>query len=127
MLYEGVIRKIKRLNVLKLSQQSGIPTKVLIGNCEYFTHYFYENKNFCLGKSLLFLLDLKLADIVPVYKKKFKSTENRPVSILSNMSKVYERCIYDQIHSCLGKILSSKQCGFCKGYNAQHCLIALIE
>ena len=25
------------------------------------------------------------------------------------------------------KILPSKQCGFRKGYNVQHCLIALIE
>ena len=32
-----------------------------------------------------------------------------------------------QIHSYFDKILSSKQCGFRKGYNAQHCLIALIE
>ena len=82
-----------------------------------------------MDKFLLFPLDLKLADVAPVSKKKSKSSKDnyRPVSILYNIFKLYERCIYDQIHSYLDKILSSKQCGFRKGYNAQHCLIALIE
>ena len=127
--YEDANRKIKSLNVLKASQQSDIPTKILIENCEYFPCYCHENINYCLDKSLLFPLDLKLADVVPVYKKKSKSFKDiyRPVSNLSNISKAYERCIYDQIHSYFDKILSSKKCEFCKGYNAQHCLIALIE
>ena len=82
-----------------------------------------------MNKSLLFPLDSKLADVAPVFKKKSKSSKDncRPVSIFSNISKVYERCIYYQIHSYFDKILCSKQCGFLKGYNAQHCLIALIE
>ena len=73
--------------------------------------------------------DLKLADVAPVYKKKSKASKDnyRPVSILSNISKVYERCIYDQIQTYFDKILSKYQCGFRKGYNLQHCLIALIE
>ena len=82
-----------------------------------------------MDKSLFFPLDLKLADVLPAYQKKSKSTTKsyRPVSILSNKSKVYERCIYHQIHSYFHKILSRKQCGFLKGYNAQNCFIALIE
>ena len=51
----------------------------------------------------------------------------RPVSILSNISKVYERCIYEQLQSYFEKILSPYQCGLRKGFNAQHCLIALIK
>ena len=127
--YEDALRKIKSLNVLKASQQSDIPTKILTEISENFAFYFHENINYCLDKSLLFLLDLKLADVPSVYKKKSKSSKDnfRSVSILSNISKVYERCIYDQIHSYIDKILFSKQCGFCKGYNAQHCLISLIE
>ena len=70
-----------------------------------------------------------VADVVPVYKKKFKASKDnyRAVSILSNISKVYERCIYDQIQTCFDKILSKYQCGFRKSYNSQQCLIALIE
>ena len=79
--------------------------------------------------SLLFPDDLKLADVTPAYKKKSKTSKDnyRPVSILSNISKVYERCIYDQIQNYFDQILSKFQCGFRKGFNAQHCLIALIE
>ena len=121
--YEDVLRKIKNFNVSKAPQQSNTPTKILIENWEYYACYFHENAKYRLDKSLLFPLDLKLADVILVNKKKSKSSKDnyRPVSILSNIFKVYESCIYNQIHSYFHKILSSKQCGFCKDYNAQHC------
>ena len=73
--------------------------------------------------------ELKSADVTPAYKKKSKNSKDnyRPISILSNISKIYERCLYDQIQNFFEKILSKYQCGFRKGYNAQHCLITLIE
>ena len=54
------------------------------------------------------------------YIKKLKSAKDnyRPVSILSNISKVYERCLYNQIQSHFEKILSLYQCGFHKGFNS---------
>ena len=67
--YEDVLRKIKSLNISKASQQRNTPTKTLIENCEYFECYFHENINYSLDKSLLFLLNLKLADVKPVYEK----------------------------------------------------------
>ena len=72
---------------------------------------------------------MKLADITPVYKKKSKNSEDhyRPVSILSNISKIYERCTYDQIQLFFDSLLFKYQCGFRIGYNSQHCLINLIE
>ena len=126
--HEDILRKTKNLHVSKTSQQSNIPTKILIENCKYFSCYFHKNINYCLEQSL-FPHDLKLVDVAPGYKKISKASKDnyRPVSILSNMSKVYERCIYDQIQAYFDKILSKYQCGFRKGYNSQHCLIALIE
>ena len=77
----------------------------------------------------MFPPDLKLADVTPVYKNKSKNSKDnyRPVSILSNISKIYERCLYDQIQVFFDSILSKYQCGFRRGYNAQHCLMTLIE
>ena len=100
--YEDILRKTKNLNVLKASQQSDIPTKILIENCKYFLCDFHKNINYCLEQSL-FPHDLKLADVAPVCKKKSKAFKNnyRPVSIPSNISKVYESCIYDQIQTYL--------------------------
>ena len=40
----------------------------------------------------------------------------RPVSMLPIFSKVYERCIYDQMYEYFNKILSKQQCGFGQGF-----------
>ena len=73
---------------------------------------------------------MKNADITPVFFKK-KDRENvenyRPVSILPVLSKVYERCMYDQMYAYLNKILSKWQCGFRQGYSTQHCLLIMTE
>ena len=51
----------------------------------------------------------------------------RPVSILSNISKIYETLMFKQISEYFELILSKFQCGFRKGYSAQHCLLAMLE
>ena len=125
--YDDVLKIVNTLDTAKVSQQSDIPTKILKQNSDYFAEYFYENINQCISKSI-FPSDLKLA-VTPVYKKKSKNSKGnyRPVSILSNISKIYERCIYDQIQLFFDSLLSKYKCGFRRGYNAQHCLITLIE
>ena len=122
------MKRAKTLDTVKASQQSDIPTKILKQNSEYFAEYFYENINKFISKSI-FPSDLKLADVTPVYKKKSKNSKDnyRPGSILSNVSKLYERCIYDQIQIFFNSLLSKYQYRFRRGYNAQHCLITLIE
>ena len=126
--YDDVLRKIRNLDPSKSSQQTDIPIKILNYNSEYFAGYFHENINFCFENSCL-PSDLKFADVTPAYKKKSKNSKDncRPVSILSNIFKVYERCIYDQMEAYFETILSPNQCGFRKGFSAQHCLISLIE
>ena len=73
--------------------------------------------------------ELKSADVTLTYKKKSKNSKDnyRPISILSNISKIYEGWLYDQIQNFFENILSKYQIGFRKGYYAQHCLITLIE
>ena len=65
----------------------------------------------------------------PVYKKGSKnSRENcRPVSILPNISKIYERCLFKPISNYFEKIFSKFQCAFRQVLNAQYCLISMIE
>ena len=126
--YDDVLRKIRNLDPSKSSQQTDIPTKILNYNSEYFAGYFHKNINFCFENSCV-PSDFKFADVTPAYKKKSKNSQDnyRPVIILSNISKVYERCIYDQMEAYFEIILSPNQCGFRKGFSAQHCLISLIE
>ena len=122
------MKTVNTLNTANASQQSDIPTKILKQNSDYFAEYFYENINQCIPKSI-YPSDLKLADVTPVYKKKSKNPKDnyRPVNILSNISKIYERCIYDQIQLFFDSLLSKYQWRFRRGYNAQHCLVSLIE
>ena len=77
----------------------------------------------------MFTEDLKTAEVVPVYKKKKRTEKNnyRPVSILSNTSKIYERSFYNQMYGYFVSIFSKYQCGFRKGHNPQHYLLDIIE
>ena len=73
----------------------------------------------------MFPPNLKLADVTPVFKNKSKNSKDkyRLVSMLPDISKIYERYLYNQIQVFFNSILSKYHCGFRRGYNAQHCLI----
>ena len=77
----------------------------------------------------IFPSELKKADIIPIHKKKSKfDIENyRPVSILPVLSKIYERCMFDQMYSYFNQILSKHQCGFRQGHSTQHRLLLMVE
>ena len=51
----------------------------------------------------------------------------RPVSILSNISKLYEKCLHQQINEYFESLLSKFQCDFRKGFSAQNCLLGMVE
>ena len=73
--------------------------------------------------------ELKLADIIPIFKKKdlLNKKNYRPVSILSHLSKVFERLIYKKIDNFIKKKLPVKLCGFRKNCNTQYSLISMLE
>ena len=127
--YDDILKKTNNLDTAKTSQQSDVSTKILKQNSDYLAGYFCcGNINQCISKSM-FPPDLKLVDVTPVYKNKSKNSKDnyRPVSILSNITKICKRCLYDQIQVFCESILSKYQCGFPRGNNAQHFLITLIE
>ena len=72
---------------------------------------------------------LKLANVIPVFKKDCKNSKDnyRLISILKNISKVYERILFKQIGTFMDNFFSKFQCGFRKGYSTQQCLLGLIE
>ena len=93
------LTEIQNLNSGKASQQNDIPIKILKENggiCSYILHHNFNNSLF----RKKFPKYLKRADITSVFKKdeKFLKTNYRPVSILLTVSKIYERCLYDQIN-----------------------------
>ena len=72
---------------------------------------------------------LKIAEITPIYKKAnpFEKDNYIPSSILSNISKIFERIMHNQSNSFFINRLSKYQCGFRKGFGTQHCLLVMIE
>ena len=60
--------------------------------------------------------NLKLAEIRPVFKKKddLDKENDRPVSVLSHVSKVFERIMYQQIEDFMKDKLSNLLPGFRK-------------
>ena len=73
----------------------------------------YHNFNNSLFDSE-FPSKLKEADITSIYKKieKYLKENYRPVNILTNISNVDERLMYDQINTHFEKMLSNVQCSF---------------
>ena len=86
----------------------------------------YNNKSLLDGT---FIEYFKIAKIVPVYNKKKRTDKNncRHVSILSNISKIYERSFYNQMYDYLDRIFPKYHCGFRKWHSPQHCLLYLIR
>ena len=71
----------------------------------------------------------KVGDVTPVFKKEDASLlkNYRQVSVLSVVSKIYERIIQKQILEYIDKHLSPHICGYRKGYSRQTALISMLE
>ena len=119
---------INNLDTSKATQQGDIPTKIIKHNKDLFSYFISTSFNNAVNKGV-FLNELKQADIKPICKKESRNEKEnyRPISILPNLSKVFERCMYDQLKDHFDKLLSKYQCGFRKGFSTQHCLLAMIE
>ena len=94
----------------------------------FFSDYLCDVINECIEKGL-FPDCIKLANILPMFKKDSKLDKNdfRPVSILPLLSKIFERVIHVQISEYTDKTLSHLQCGFRKNQSTQDCLMLLVE
>ena len=125
---EETFKEVALLSDKKASQASDIPVKILKENRDLIAYFILHNFNNALSCSE-YPASLKYADITPIFKKDDKTdkTNYRPISILPNLSKIYERFMQNQMCPYLKKIFSKYQCGFRKGYNAQHCFMAMIE
>ena len=119
---------IKTLNAKKACPDGDIPVKLIKMNEDIFSRLIFQNFN----QSLIngdFPHCLKQAEVIAVFKKeeKLDKSNYRPVNILPVISKIYERLMYEQIYKYFDQIFSKFQCGFCKGFSTQNCLLYMIE
>ena len=74
---------------------------------------------------------LKIANTIPVFKKGSRLTLSnyRPISLLSNINKIFEKVIFSRVYKYLEfyDCLYEKQFGFRKKHSTSHALISITE
>ena len=87
------------------------------------------NQSLCTG---IFPERLKVAKVIPLFKDKgddFSFEYYRPISLLSTVSKIYERVVFDQLYQYfdVNKLFYSSQYGFRKKHSTETAGLELID
>ena len=120
--------ELKFLNTYKASTFNNIPVKLLKYCRDICTVHLSNIINGGI-KNALFDDGLKLAAVTPVYKNGDATDKknDRPVSVLPAVSKVFERILLRQISNYIDNLLSPYLYGYRKGFNPQNALLTLSE
>ena len=125
-----IANMIADLSVTKSSGPYSIPSKLL----KYFCAYFTGPLETLINKSLSegnFPGILKLADVCPIFKKndKNKCENYRPISLLPNIRKLYERAMHSRVYDYFEKfnLLYESQFGFRKKHSTNHAILSIVE
>ena len=127
---EEVRKYISDLMTSKASGPNSVPTSILKNNIDQ----LIEPLMIILNKSLkegTFPHLLKYASVCPIYKKNERTecANYRPISLLSNLSKIFERAMYNRIELFLSRFdtIYRLQFGFRKKHSTEHALLSIIE
>ena len=110
---DDISKEIKRLDIKKATQVSDIPTKVIKQLANLFIDFLHKNINSCLNEGT-FPNDFKKTVVHPIHKKECKTEKSnyRSISILPDLSKIYERLLYDQMYTYFHNVPVKHRCGF---------------
>ena len=97
------------LGASKPCQDTDIPTKTFKENSDIFTDFVHLSRHFSINNGD-FTQFLKFANVNPVFKKGCKNWKGnyRPISILKNISKIYEIILFIQIGAFMDSFFFSK-------------------
>ena len=123
-----ILLQIQKLNSKKASPLNSIPAKILKQNADIFAVLIQQLFNSNLSECY-FPKELKAGDVSSLFKSldAFLKKNYRPITVLSSVSKIYERVLESQIKSHALSFLSPLLRGFREGYGTQHALVRLIE
>ena len=101
-----------------------ITIKILKENVDLFSTFMLTSATL---NSSTFPLIFKLADVTPVYQNnsRYQKSNYRLVSVLLNLSNVFENILYKQFASFFEKTIFRNQTDFQKGFNPQTCLVVI--
>jgi hypothetical protein len=127
---EEVSNSILSLSSNKSSGPNSIPIKILklIHQDISFPLSNIINLSFTKGR---FPSTLKLSKVIPVFKKgsPLESSNYRPISLLSNIEKIFEKLMHSRLLSFLDShsIIYCRQYGFRKSHSTIQALINIVE
>ena len=128
---EEVIKVINSLDLTKSTGPKSIPNRILKLMKNEIASILSKifNLSMCTGK---FIETLKLVKVVPVFKNKGSPLDMgnfRPISLLSNIDKIFEKLIHKRMASYLeaNNVLYKNQFGFRQKNSTVHSLISLTE
>ena len=121
---------IKNLNSNKACGPNSFPTNLL----KIARHIVAIPLNFIINKSFeygIFPSTMKVAQVMPLFKAGAPDTcgNYRPISLLPNISKIFERAMYNRVYNYLEsmQIINPLQFGFRKMHSTNHALVSIIE
>ena len=98
-----------------------MPSKIIKNNSDIFSifFFFFKGKLSNTIETTTFLEQLKYADMKRVFKKDSRTEKKnyRPISILSDVSKIYETCVNKELEEYFQALLCKYQSSFQKGYS----------
>ena len=127
---DTVSRIIQKLGVNKATGIDKIPARFIKDGSEQLVGPITHICNLSIFEQKI-PDDLKTAKVVPIYKKGNKNEPGnyRPVSVLTVVSKVLERVVYNQTNDFLKSknLVYDLQSGFRESYSTDSCLIYLTD
>ena len=126
--YEIVLKEIDDLNFGK-SVSGPIPVKALKAANSLCSHFLTACFNEQVVSRSIFPDELKLADVIPIFKKgcTHDKSNYRPISLLPVVSKVFEKLFAKQFNPFIEQWFSKNLCGFRKGHSTQHALLKMLR
>ena len=125
-----VITIINELDLTKASGPNGIPTKILQLICNIISQPLCKIINDSITTGV-HPDRLKLVNVIPIFKKgsRLLVSNYRPISLLSNLNKIFEKIMYKRIYGFIERnsSLYSHQFGFRAKHSTTHALIDITE
>ena len=128
---EEIVKIIRTFSASKSNGPNSIPVKILKLLCDQISVPISRliNRSFETGT---FPSLLKTSKVVPVFKNKGSPLEvsnYRPISLLSNIEKIYEKVMYSRVTNFLDShnLIYSRQFGFRKSHSTLHTLTVIVE
>ena len=125
-----ILSIINNLNSSKSCGPNSIATNLLIEFSPILQCPLVSIINMSLQQGIFPSLN-KEGNVCPIHKKdeKTKCENYRPISLLPNISKIFERVIYTRVECFLNmsEIMYEFQFGFRKSYSTNHALLSIIE